>query len=339
MYTELEPIDPRNALELYLNDRSGDLSDWTIRSHRSRLSTFIEWCEEQDIDNLNDLTGRDVHRYKIWRRTEGDLAKPTVKTQIDTVRVFTKWLASVEGCDPDLPAKIKSPSLAPEENSRSAELHTDEAEELLTYLEKYEYASLRHVTLTLLWHTMMRRGAARALDLQDYHRDEQYLAVVHRPETDTPLKNGEGGERMVALSDTVCEIVNDWIDEQRPAITDDAGRDPLLTSRQGRVHVTTIQQYAYMATRPCFYGVDCPHDRDPDTCDAATERYKASKCPSSVSPHAIRRGSLTHWLRNDVPQPAISDRADVSAAVLDAHYDERNKQEKMEQRRGFLEDI
>ena len=73
---------------------------------------------------------------------------------------------------------------------------------------------------------------------------------------------------------------------------------------------------------------DCPHDRDPDRCDAAVERYEASKYPSLVSPHAIQRGSFIHWLRNDVPQPAISDRANVSAAILDAHYDERNKQEK-----------
>lgn len=118
--------------------------------------------------------------------------------------------------------------------------------------------------------------------------------------TDTPLKNGEGGERLVALSDAVCDVLNDWIDDQRPDSTDDYGRNPLLASSQGRVHVTTIQQYAYMTTQPCFYGVACPHDRAPATCDAAVERYEASKCPSSVSPHAIRRGSITHWLRNDV---------------------------------------
>jgi len=339
MHTELEPIAPQDALELYLDDRRGDLSNWTIRSHRSRLSTFTDWCEDQSIDNLNDLTGRDIHRYKVWRRNDGDLAKPTVKTQIDTVRVFTKWLASIEGCDPDLPAKIKSPSLSTEENSRATELHSDAAEPLLNHLAKYEYASCRHVTLTLLWHTLMRRGAARALDLRDYHRNDQYLDLVHRPDSETPLKNGAGGERLVSLSDAVCEVLNDWIDDQRPAVTDDYGREPLLASAQGRIHVTTIQQYAYMATRPCVYDDGCPHDRDPDECTAAVERYEASKCPSSVSPHAIRRGAITHWLREDVPKPAIGDRADVSADVLDAHYDERSEREKMEQRRAFLETI
>jgi integrase len=340
MHADLEPIAPTEALELYLNDRSSDLSDWTIRSHRSRLSTFIDWCiEEEGLEDLNELTGRTIHRYKIWRRDEGDINTVTLKTQIDTVRVFIKWLETIEGCPPDLHAKVKSPSLSAGENTRDDELHTEEAEPLLAHLKKYEYASLRHVALTLLWHTMMRRGAARALDVRDYHRDDQYLAVVHRPDSGTPLKNGDGGERMVALSDSVADLLNDWLDEQRPAVTDAYGREPLLATSQGRLHVTTIQQYAYMATRPCAYGAECPHDRNPETCDAAVERYEASKCPSSVSPHAIRRGSITHWLREDVPTPAISDRADVSADVIDVHYDERSAQEKMEQRRSFLDDV
>lgn len=337
---ELEPINANEALELYLTDRRGDLSDSTIRSHRSRLSTFIDWCiEEEGLENLNEPTGRTIHRYKVWRRDDGEINTVTLKMQIDTVRVFIKWLETIEGCPPDLHAKVKSSSLSADENSRDVELHTEEAEQILAYLEKYEYASLRHVTLTLLWHTMMRRGAARALDLQDYYRGEQYLEVVHRPESETPLKNGDGGERFVAISDEIAEILNDWIDQQRPQVTDEFQREPILATKQGRLHVTTIQQYAYMATRPCLYGADCPHDRAPETCDAAVERYKASQCPSSVSPHAIRRGSITHWLRKDVPTPAVSDRADVSADVLDQHYDERTDREKMERRRRFLENI
>lgn len=337
---DLEPIGPNDALELYLTDRRGHLSDSTIRSHRSRLSTFIDWCiEEEGLENLNDLTGRTIHRYKIWRRDEGNINTVTLKTQIDTVRVFIKWLETIEGCPPDLHAKVKSPSLSADENTRNVELHTEDAEQALAYLTKYEYASLRHVTLTLLWHTMMRRGAARAIDLQDYHRDDQYIEIVHRPESETPLKNGEGGERFVAVSEEVADLLTDWIDQQRPSVTDEYGRKPLLATTQGRLHATTIQQYTYMTTRPCVYGAACPHDRDPETCDAAVERYKASQCPSSVSPHAIRRGSITHWLRKEVPTPAVSDRADVSADVLDQHYDERTDREKMEQRRQFLDDL
>jgi len=70
----LEPIDPETALELYLADRENELSEATLYSHRSRLGHFVRWCDEQGIDNLNELTGRQLHRYRLWRRDEGDLS-------------------------------------------------------------------------------------------------------------------------------------------------------------------------------------------------------------------------------------------------------------------------
>lgn len=55
MQPDLEPIEPQQALELYLTDRRGELRESTIRSHRSRLSIFIDWCRETEgINNLND---------------------------------------------------------------------------------------------------------------------------------------------------------------------------------------------------------------------------------------------------------------------------------------------
>jgi len=85
-------------------------------------------------------------------------------------------------------------------------------------------------------------------------------------------------------------------------------------------------------------GRDCPHDREVDSCQA-TDHDDASKCPSSVSPHPIRRGSITHYLNSDVPETAVGDRANVSQDVLERHYDQRTKREKMEQRRQYLDDI
>ena len=334
----LEPIDPETALELYLADRENELTEATLYSHKSRLGHFVRWCDEQGIDNLNDLTGRQLHKYRLWRREEGDLSIASEKTQMDTLRVFVRWLEQVDGVEQDLSTKVRSPSLSPEQNTRHVMLDTEQAKKVLAYLEKYEYATFQHVTIALLWHTMMRVGAAHALDLDDYHPDEQYLEVRHRPETGTPIKNKEDGERLVALSEQICELLDDWIENKRPEVTDDNGREPLLTSRQGRAHRTTLRAHCYRSTRPCMYGQECPHDRDPDECDA-THRDAAFECPSSVSPHAIRRGSITHSLNSDMPENATSDRANVSKVVLEQHYDRRTKREKMEQRREYLDDL
>lgn len=143
---------------------------------------------------------------------------------------------------------------------------------------------------------------------------------------------------MIALSEQVCELLNDWLQYQRPPVTDEHGRTPLLATPQGRVAKTTIRRYVYKWSRPCAYDGSCPHGREIEECEAANHN-QASKCPSSKSPHTIRRGSITHGLNNDMPDKVVSDRANVSLAVLDRHYDRRTKREKMEQRREYLDNL
>ena len=83
----LEPLDPKNGVELYLADRETEVGKATLYSHSSRLGHFTRWCGEEDVDNLNELTGRSLHEYRLWRRNEGNLTPATEKTQMDTLRV------------------------------------------------------------------------------------------------------------------------------------------------------------------------------------------------------------------------------------------------------------
>jgi hypothetical protein len=76
-----------------------------------------------------------------------------------------------------------------------------------------------------------------------------------------------------------------------------------------------------------------------DTCEAAQRTNDACQCPSTVSGHPVRRGAITHYLRQDVPEKVVSDRMNVSTDILDRHYDERGEEVKAEQRRQFLEDV
>ncbi|APE95717.1 tyrosine-type recombinase/integrase [Halodesulfurarchaeum formicicum] len=335
----LEPIDAENALELYLADKENELSEASLKGHKYRLGHFVRWCNEvQEIKNLNTLTGRQLHRYRLWRREDGDLNKVSEKTQMDTLRVFVRWLESIDGVEQDLSEKVLSPSVTPDENSRDVMLDSDSASKVLAHLKKYEYASIQHVSIVLMWHTMMRVGGVHALDIEDYNPGKQYIKVRHRPDTGTPIKNKNDGERMVALSDQLCEVLDDWLDAKRPVVTDDYGREPLLASREGRTSKTTLRAYVYRWTRPCVYSSECPHDRGIGEC-SAVERDTAYECPSSVSPHAIRRGSITHSLNSDMPDKVVSDRANVSQRVIEQHYDRRTEREKMEQRRDYLDNL
>lgn len=333
----LEPIDPRTAIELYLAERESELATSSLKSHRYRLGHFIDWCDQQGIENMNALTGRKIHEYRIWRRNDGDLSPASEKTQMDTIRVFIRFTESIDGVEQDLSTKVLSPTLSKEDKSRDVMLSSEQAQVILEHLEKYRYASLEHVLMTLLWRGMLRMGAARSLDVEDYEPEEQYLSVVHRPDTETPVKNQKDGERYIALSDSVCELLDDWLADRRPATEDEYSRRPLLATREGRIAQSTLRFNIYQLTQPCRYA-ECPHDRDPEECEY-TARNESSKCPSSVSPHALRRGSITNALNSDVPDKVVSDRANVSPSVIDQHYDRRTEREKMEQRRRYLDDF
>ena len=184
----------------------------------------------------------------------------------------------------------------------------------------------------------MRRSALRSIDLDDLRPNDYALILEHRPDTGTVLKNHDDGERWVYLGPRWYQIVDDYVEKHRIDVTDDYGREPLITSMYGRPTGDTIYKWVNVATQPCQYGRECPHDRDPNTCKATTTGY-SSQCPSARSPHAIRRGSITHHLMYGTSPEVASERMDVSLEILYKHYDARDEQSKMDVRKYNLPDI
>ncbi|WP_158055326.1 tyrosine-type recombinase/integrase [Halorussus halophilus] len=338
---QLEPISPAEAKEMYLDARKREVSKSTLDGYHYRLKHFIRWCEQvEGIENMNNLSGRDLQRFKTWRRDDGDLKPISLEGQLDALRIFIRWCGSIDAVEPNLHEKFEAlmPKLDKTDEQSESILDTEQAEALLEYQRKFEHASRPHVIIELLWHTGIRLGALHALDVDDYDEEAERISLRHRPETGTPLKNGKEGERIVALSAEVCRSIEDWRDYNRHDVEDENGREPLLTSRNGRMNRSSIRDSVYMVTRPCYYGADCPKGREPDDCEAA-EYGGYSKCPVNVSPHDIRRGSITHFLTEDVPEKVVSDRMNVGQDVLDKHYDKRDEEVKVEQRRGYLDNI
>lgn len=204
---------------------------------------------------------------------------------------------------------------------------------LRQYVEQYEYESRDQVILLVMWHTGARIGGVRALDLQDgdLEGNTPGLNYDHRPSQETPLKNDAASERFNRVSREVAQVIQDYIDGPRADAVDEYNRNPLVTTAQGRASPTTIRETVYKWTRPCVLGQSCPHERDVETCDA-TYYKQASKCPSSRSPHDLRKARVTKYRNDGVSRAVVSDRLDAVEKILDKHYDRASKRKRAERR-------
>ena len=348
--TDLDPISPVDAVEMFHDAMRDEHAESTRKAERHRLNAFLQFCDEQEIENLNEFTGRDIYRYRTWRREgQGDgreaIKLVTLKSQLATLRRFLRFAGDIDAVPSNLYEQLSLPVMKNGEDVSDSTLEVDRAIEILDYLEGAQPGSSNHIILLLLWETGARTGAVRGLDLDDVDLEGNHprfsgpaVHFVHRPDTGTPLKNQENGTRWNRISEKAAGYLKDYIKYHRRDVTDDHGRRPLITSSYGRPAGNTFRTTLYRVTRPCWRGEECPHDREIEECEA-TNIDKASKCPSSRSPHDVRSGRVTYYRREDVPRRIVKDRLNASEDILDRHYDRRSDREQAEQRSEFLPDL
>ncbi|WP_313691619.1 hypothetical protein [Halorarum halobium] len=143
------------------------------------------------------------------------------------------------------------------------------------------------------------------------------------------LKNGGAGERPIAITERLADVLQDFIENTRKGVVDDYGRKPLFTTSRGRMRRSTFRRVVYRTTARCFRNEPCPG------CTGADD----NKCLEAASPHPICRGSITHFFTEDIPLEIVGDRVNVSRDVLNKHYDRRSEEVKLEERRGYLDNI
>lgn len=327
----------RAARDRFLEECRIDSTEQTVRSYQNRLTRFVEWCEDNEVETVADLSGWLLDEY---RRSLGEDSPVTVKGKMMAVKQLIGYLERIEAVEEDLEEKVPTPSLSAEDERSNVKLAPDAAIALLTfYRDSAAYRGTpEHVTLEVLWHTGCRMSGLRALDLEDYDGESGTLRFVNRPQMDTRLKNGADGERPVAIPEEVVDVIDTYILRERIEKHDDHGRRPLFSCRQGRPSDTTVRNWAYMATQPCVHK-HCPHGRDRDTCDYR-HRNHASQCPSSRSPHQIRTGSITWQLNRGIPIEDVAERVNSSPDVIRRHYDVATGEEKLEERRReYIENL
>lgn len=316
------PVTIDDAIESYLTDRKSELSDSSIQNHRYRLKQFREWARGAgSIDYIDDIDPIDLSRFR--RARSDDINSNTMYNQLSCLRLFLHFSHRMGWVEEQVPESIVLSSRSGQ--SRDSSIDPDRVASLLDDLERYQYASLDHAILSLTYTLSHRLGGLRAIDLSDVHLNEQWIDMRHRPETDTPLKNKSKSERELNLHGWVVDVLRAWIDDRRPETTDRHGREPLLSSSHGRLAKSSIRDHIYQMTACGDLDNGC-------VCSDA-----ASKCDDSVSPHDIRRSSISAWLDDGTDPDLLSQRVDTSKSTMDRHYDIRDKAQKRELRRDSVE--
>lgn len=308
--------------------RDGKLEDVDSTRQYERKFDYLQTylANEVDVETSDDLTSEDVEGYKDWRKYESlsrdkPLARTTLRDDMYLFREFIQYMIEHRMAPVRFEKRIEIPEIdySNGEGVDEKKLDPEIAKAALDYLRKYKYADVEHVSMELLCQSGPRTGGLVGRDLPDFDYEERTLQ--YETQETTPLKNDEGSEREISLYEEIPEIIQDYLINQRPSETDDEGREPLLTKGNGRMSASTLQKIAYKWTRPCKVGLDCPHDRDPDDCEAAQKNNSAFKCPSSRSPHHIRTGYITDQKNRGVSAEGVEHRCDVSPRVQKLHYD------------------
>lgn len=333
-----ETVSPRQARRQFLDARKGNVKESSFRTYKFPTRHFIEFCEDHEVDPIGDVGGYVIESWKQQRKEE-DISQITLHNNTKTIRVFIRWCEKAEMIEYGTADRIEIPEVTKEQAVSNDKLPLEMAEQTLRYLNTYEYASRKHALFKTLWHTGCRISGAIALDVEDigFGNEASILKFQNRPDTGTPLKNKNGGERNVTISKDLSSVLKDYIEGKRPNVTDDFDREPLFCTDHGRI----ARQRAYKSftalTRPCHVSDKCPHQRDIDGCDAAQSVGKAPGCPSSKSLHPVRRGAITYHIQQEWPKEKLSERVDVSVEVLNKHYDARSKEEEREGRKQYLD--
>lgn len=141
------------------------------RDYVSRLKIFVLWA-----DDMRDIDGRTYEQFKTDRASQ-DLSPNTVRNYLMTFCVFVRWCEANEYVVPGTADKIRISRVCESDRARDENLEHQTMQNVVGALMKYDYASLRHIAVHLLWHTGLRMvrtsvGYGRLVPRSGVHRGQ-----------------------------------------------------------------------------------------------------------------------------------------------------------------------
>lgn len=185
------------------------LSENTVRSYRRDLEAFTEFCQAQDVDELESVQ-LEVLRDWLWQRQQSGSAPSTIARNTAALKSFYRWAAlSIPGT-PDLASRLRSPKVG----RRLPRVITQEQiRELLSAAERRaEVGSPAEIRdwaiLEVLYATGIRVSELVTLTEHAIDADRRTLRVI-----------GKGNkERAVPFGRHATNALESYLKDARPAL-------------------------------------------------------------------------------------------------------------------------
>lgn len=250
------------------------------------LRAFVEWSAEDGVADPADVDRLFVRRY-LGHLTASGYARRTINRKLSSLRRYFAWAVESDLCTVDPLVGVHGPSadgrlprVLPE-----AELAVLIEGSRATVAEEPVERRLRDTAIV----EVLYGSGLRVSELCDLTFDRLNLAGQRI----TVLGKGSK-ERIVPLTPAAAEAIADWLDEGRPAWSDQQGTDaPLfVNTRGGRI--------------------------DPREVRRALDR----RATAPTHPHALRHTFATHLLDGGADLRAVQEllgHADLSSTQIYTH--------------------
>ena len=262
----------KEALRAYLQYlQTLGRSHYTIKNARSVLRGLLAFLEEQHLANVEELQADVLEEYQqdlaFQVTAQGKLlALRTQGQKMMTVKSFTKFLKDKDYLLHDPGARIQLPRKP--KRLPKVILSAKDVKKLIEAPDTHTNRGYRNrIIIEILYDTAIRRSELANIKVMDMDLQSGFIRIQGKGDKD----------RVVPLSERVCELVRNYLLAVRPCLIRDNNNDYLLLNRWGK-------------------------KMDPNAVWAVVKRctYLAS-LRKNVSTHTLRHTCATHMLKNGAP--------------------------------------
>jgi integrase/recombinase XerC len=261
----------KNVVDMMLAELSGvsRASDNTIVAYKRDLNQFLNFCELQDIHEINSITEKKV-RFFIMTLSETGLDKSSISRKLSVLRRLFRFALRNDIIEMNPMIRISNPKI---KRKLPETIGVDSFEKIFRLIDKEKDININKrnkVIFELLYGCALRVSELCGLNIGDVDLIKRNVRVF-----------GKGSKvRIVPLGQKSAEVIKEYFDE-RP---DCSFKEPAILSSKNR---KMTRQQIYCIVKKFF----------PDEITEAKKR----------SPHILRHSAATHMLDRSADIMAVKE--------------------------------